>query len=82
MRLSVFILGVFAALVCAETPAEAQEYPWCAYYSSKDGATNCGFSTYQQCMATVSGIGGNCGANPRYQGPPGPYTRLRRRYHY
>jgi hypothetical protein len=28
MKLSLFILGVFAAVACAERPAEAQDYPW------------------------------------------------------
>jgi Domain of unknown function (DUF4399) len=31
---------------------------WCAAYSS--GAQNCGFSTFEQCRATVSGVGGSC----------------------
>ena len=31
MRLLLFILGVFAAVVCFEKPAAAQNYPWCAY---------------------------------------------------
>jgi Protein of unknown function (DUF3551) len=81
MRLSLFILGVFAGLVCIEKPAAAQTYPWCAYYDVWQGATNCGFSTYQQCLATVSGVGGSCGVNPQYQGPPpgpAPSRRLRR----
>ena len=66
MRLLLSILGVFAAVACFEKPAAAQTYPWCAYYGPTFGATNCGFSTFQQCLATVSGIGGNCGANPMY----------------
>jgi hypothetical protein len=81
MRLSLFILGVFAALVCIEKPSAAQTYPWCAYYDVWQGATNCGFTTYQQCLATVSGVGGSCGVNPQYQGPPpgpAPSRRLRR----
>jgi hypothetical protein len=70
MRLSLFILGVFAAVVCFEKPAAAQTYPWCAYYNFfHGGASNCGFSTFEQCLATVSGVGGSCGANPQYQGP-------------
>jgi hypothetical protein len=28
MRLSLFILGVFSALICIEKPAEAQNQPW------------------------------------------------------
>jgi hypothetical protein len=39
VRLSLFILGVFAAVVCIEKPAKAaQNYPWCAYYNTT-GAT-------------------------------------------
>jgi hypothetical protein len=47
-------------------------YPWCAYYGTPDGVggTNCGFVSWQQCMATVSGIGGWCRQNPRYTNPP------------
>jgi hypothetical protein len=71
MRLSLFILGAFAAVVCFEKPAAAQTYPWCAYYDfgGMGGAQNCGWATIEQCMATVSGIGGSCGPNPQYQGP-------------
>lgn len=50
------------------TPAAAAiEYPWCAQYGWR-GGRNCGFSTYRQCMATVSGIGGSCERNQFYQG--------------
>jgi hypothetical protein len=48
--------------------AEAREYPWCARY---DWSTyNCGFVSFEQCLATVRGIGGICERNPRYVGPP------------
>ena len=74
MKLSLFILSIFAAVVCFEKPAAAQNYPWCAYLDlGKGGATNCGFATFQQCLATVTGIGGSCGPNPRYQRSPGLY---------
>jgi Protein of unknown function (DUF3551) len=84
MRVSLFILGVFAAVVCAERPAEAQNHPWCAYYGPEFGATNCGFATFQQCLAAISGVGGSCGANPMYQPGSGSYpsTRHPRRYPY
>ena len=88
MRILLFILGVFVAVVCAEGPAEAQNYPWCAYYNFGDGggggAENCGWATIEQCLATVRGIGGSCGPNPMYQPPPGPYavTKHPRRYRY
>jgi hypothetical protein len=85
MRLFVFTLVAFAATICIEKPAEAQSYPWCAYYNrDAGGATNCGFSTFQQCLATVSGVGGSCGANPQYRGSPGLYlsTKHARRHSY
>ena len=48
--------------------AQAQEYPWCARY---DWTTeNCGFVNFQQCLATISGIGGRCEPNPFYKAPP------------
>jgi len=82
MRLLLFILGVFATITCIENPAEARDYPWCAYYNFFDrgGARNCGFATFQQCLAAVSGVGGNCGPSPYYQTP---YSqRYRRAYSY
>jgi len=85
MRLLLFILGVFAAVVCFEKPAAAQNDRWCAYYDfAFGGATNCGFSTFRQCLATVSGVGGSCGPNPQYQGSPGLYlsTKHPRRHSY
>ncbi len=49
------------ALTASAKPAAAIEYPWCAQYGGiGDGGRNCGFTTYAQCMATVSGIGGGC----------------------
>ena len=39
---------------------------------------NCGFVSFQQCMATVSGIGGFCVRNTLYQPPAGPRRRHRR----
>lgn len=55
------ILVVLAILATAGivTRAEAQNYPWCSIYTgSMGGSKNCGFSSFQQCMANVSGIGG------------------------
>lgn len=64
-----FAASIAALSVFALTPAQAQtQYPWCAQYGGPfgDGGRNCGFSTYQQCMATISGIGGVCERNPMY----------------
>jgi hypothetical protein len=61
MRHSLFPLAVLFATVAAGAPAHAQarDYPWCAIYA-KDGDSHCFFTSYEQCMATVSGIGGFC----------------------
>lgn len=79
MRLLPFVLGVSVGIVCSGTRAEAQNYPWCAQY--KAGAMNCGFTTFQQCLATV-GEAGLCIQNNTYQPPPGPrpQTRVQRRH--
>jgi hypothetical protein len=59
-----------AAMTILARPAAAIEYPWCAQYSGMgDGGRNCGFSTIEQCRATVSGIGGFCEPNLFYTGP-------------
>ena len=85
MRLLTLIVLVGASAVPAVSPmtAYAQQqpypydhYPWCAVYGgSMSGSSNCGFKTWQQCMATVSGIGGSCEPNQFYN--PGPGKRGR-----
>jgi hypothetical protein len=84
MRLLLFILGISFGITCTGNRAEAQNYPWCAYYDGSFGGTNCGFTTFQQCLDTVSGIGGFCDRNTQYVPPPGPHpsSRAQRRYQY
>jgi hypothetical protein len=84
MRLLLFMLGICVALLSIGTRAEAQNYPWCAYYSGKIGGTNCGFTTFQQCMDTAFGLGSFCQPNTQYQPPPGPHPpkKVRGRYPY
>jgi hypothetical protein len=87
MKALLFVTGIAIATGALSTRAEAQNYPWCAYYSGRGGGgTNCGFTTYQQCLATVNGIGGFCNVNTQYVPPPGPhgpavYRRHNRRVH-
>ena len=75
-------VGILAAASAFATRAEAQNYPWCANYGSAfgDGGTNCGFTTLQQCMATVSGIGGSCDRNTQYV-PSGSGAPHRQKHH-
>ena len=79
-----FNSALFAAVAMAALawPAAAIEYPWCAQYSGGEdgGGRNCGFSTIEQCMATVSGIGGGCERNLFYNGSAEwPAKRMRKR---
>jgi hypothetical protein len=84
MRILLFVLPIFVVTAGIGTHAEAQNYPWCAYYSGGrgGGGTNCGFTTFEQCMATVSGIGGFCNQNTQYRPPPGPHPRQKSHTHY
>src|SRR5204862_1449542 len=83
MRLFLCALAVLAATICIEKHAAAQNYPWFAYYNygSGPGATNCGFATFQQCLAAVRGVGGSCGPSP-YPSGPQRLSRLPRRYYH
>ena len=74
------LLGFVGAATVLGTPARAQNYPWCAQYSGRalGGAQNCGFVSFAQCMATVSGIGGFCVQNTMYR----PAHRYRKKKNY
>jgi Protein of unknown function (DUF3551) len=60
MRAIPLVTIAFAAL--SLTTVGAYAAPWCADYSGK-GGTNCGFYSFQQCQAAVSGRGGFCRTN-------------------
>ena len=84
MRILVFVLAIFVVTAGIVTRAEAQNYPWCAIYSGGmgGGGTNCGFTTFQQCMDTARGLGSFCQPNTQYKPPPGPPKKLQGRYPY
>lgn len=72
MRCVLATLGFSILVLAAGSDASRAEitYPWCAQYGGQDtGGRNCGFSTYAQCKAALSGNGGYCVANPMYRGP-------------
>jgi hypothetical protein len=75
MRRLLVTLGIIVAASAIGSSAKAQNYPWCANYGAffGDGGTNCGFTTYEQCLATISGMGGACERNLQYVPPPGPH---------
>jgi len=77
MRLSLAAAVILPAMLFMPTKGEAQTYPWCAQYGGEHGGTNCGFATYEQCRAALSGNGGFCKENPMYrpgvETPPRPH---------
>jgi hypothetical protein len=76
-------LGATAAatLLDFRTAAEARAAPpWCANLGGRDGGWDCGYYTFEQCMATARGLGGSCQPNPWaiWAPPPPPARRARR----
>jgi hypothetical protein len=65
MRMIIVLAAAFAVLAFTQIDARA-DGAWCA--RDVRGGTNCGFHTYAQCMAYLSGIGGVCERNLFYQG--------------
>jgi Protein of unknown function (DUF3551) len=50
------------------------ELPWCAIMDN-DGTTQCNYYTEQQCLQTLSGIGGRCILNPAGNAPASPNSQ-------
>ena len=83
LGLTLFALAALAVSQWLALAASADiNYPWCARYGGDmGGASNCGFSTYEQCMATVSGVGGFCEKNLFYtEAVEHPARRARKRH--
>jgi Protein of unknown function (DUF3551) len=71
MRTSAFVALILtaAAALAPRTAVAGYNLPWCAnYYDSNVIA--CSFTSFAQCMASVSGVGGHCIQNIQY--PPRP----------
>jgi hypothetical protein len=78
-------LGAIAAAGLLDTRNAAmadwrQAAPWCANMGGRDGGFDCGYYTFEQCMATARGLGGNCVPNPRVAQDPDRQWRRSRRY--
>ena len=76
MRIATLCSLVIAATFVLGAPVKAKEPGWCATY--RNGGNNCGFNTYEQCMAAVSGVGGFCNKSP-YAEPDKPGARKERK---
>lgn len=82
MRLLVILAAAAAALWAGTSPSRA-DGPWCATLSGGrlGSAENCGFYSWEQCQAYISGIGGFCHENALYEPPrmrTKPHPRARR----
>ena len=69
---SAVLLGFVAF---GSTPSMARDYPWCSRTSATGFNPSCSYTSYNQCMATVSGQAGECMSNPslafdQYNGSP------------
>jgi len=63
--LPILTIVIAAMSLASNANAQGKYWPWCARY---DGWTIvCGFASFGQCMATVSGVGGIC--QPNVVGP-------------
>ena len=85
MKLWIAAAACAAGLMFAGTDQAKAEvfYPWCAHYGKFNdggGSGTCGYTSYRQCLATVSGTGGYCARNPFYQQPEVYRERPRRRH--
>jgi hypothetical protein len=64
-RMTLAILAFTTVMTILPHAANAAPYwPWCSQYFNRGTSHACAFSTWQQCMDTVQGIGGYCYANP------------------
>jgi uncharacterized protein DUF3551 len=87
MRLPILLLFLIAAAPLGEIQvALAQSptsYPWCARVYSRSGPTSCYFKSYEQCQATLMGVGGYCFQSPYYHAtaPAKPTVQPRRHRH-
>jgi hypothetical protein len=78
--LSIFMIAVaLVGKIQAASPQSPTSYPWCV--RKKDGgASPCYYPSYQQCMTTLSGIGGLCFQSPYYHPTPAKATMQPRRH--
>ena len=86
-RIILAVLALGTISVAGSSPAAAFDYPYCA--QTRYDEFHCEFTSYNQCLATASGIGANCILNPiiafaqqnqRLQPQPQRQRRTRRVY--
>src|ERR1700719_1866955 len=86
---SIRLLFLVAVALLGETQLSLAQsapsfYPWCAVNSGGrgGGGRSCYYTSREQCMTTMSGVGGYCVQNPGYRGSPqGSTGKSRKRRH-
>jgi hypothetical protein len=65
-------LAIAALFVAAafSTTVQAQSNSWCAFFSG--GPTNCGFTTFEDCVKAIKGKTGLCDRKSQDVAPAGP----------
>ena len=76
MQIRALCSMVIVATFGFAAPTAANNPPWCAAY--RNGTTNCGFYTYEQCMTAIAGNGGFCNRNYIDGEPDKPAARRER----
>jgi hypothetical protein len=62
------IAAIIGAVLLIADTLYAQNPPWCAIMDN-DGNTQCSYYSQQECLQTLSGIGGECIRNPAGNAP-------------
>jgi hypothetical protein len=78
LRLLGLVGAVMLVLVTDVRPGAAMViYPWCVQYGGiSSGTLSCGFTSFNQCLATARGSGASCVPNQWYSPfPPPPSYR-------
>jgi hypothetical protein len=66
VRMTLTLVSLAVVTLIVSDVLHAQTPPWCAIMG---GTTQCNYFTEQQCLQTLSGIGGQCILNPAGSGP-------------
>jgi hypothetical protein len=74
---TIALVSIALAMLTMSTIGARADGSWCANYGTGPGA-NCGFYSYQQCMAALSGNGGVCVQNNFYGTARDPRRRNQR----
>jgi hypothetical protein len=71
MKMHLVLAAAVAALATTSLAGRAEagsSYPFCAVAGGYNSYENCTYPSFGACMAAVSGVGGHCQPNPRFDG--------------